>query len=110
MLSISTDYNNGLLFIKLKGELTKDTFNKFDKKITNKIKKLNICNLIFNVEKLNLIDYRGIYKLLYYYELIKNIKGKTYLYGNNINIENIFKKSRILNYIKEIKDINLIKG
>ena len=110
MLSISTNYKDGLLFVKLRGELTKDTTDKLDKKVTKKIENIGICNLVFNVANLKLIDFRGINKLLYNYEIVKKIGGKTYICGNNINIENVFKKSRILNYIKEIRDINLIKG
>ncbi len=92
------------MFVRLKGELTKDTYYKLDKKVTNKIENLGICNLVFNLEKLKYIDYKGIYKLLYNYELIIKNKGRILLCGNNLKINKILKKSRILNYIYEISD------
>ena len=59
---------------------------------------------------LTTIDYKGINKLLYVYEIIKRKQGKTLLCGNNSNIKKKLKKSRILNYIYETKDeINAMK-
>lgn len=104
MLTINTEYREGIMFIRLKGELTKETVNKLDKKVTNKIENSGICNLVFNVTNLKLIDYKGINKLLYNYEIVKKNKGKILLCGNNLNIKNRLKKSRILNYIYEISD------
>ena len=104
MLTINIEYREEIMFVRLKGELTKDTVAKLDKKVTNKIENLGICNLVLNVTNLKLIDYKGINKLLYNYEIVKNNKGKILLCGNNLNIKNILKKSRILNYIYEISD------
>lgn len=104
MLTINIEYREEIMFVKLKGELTKNTINKLDKKVTKKVEGLNICNLVFNVENLKIIDYKGINKLLYNYEIIKKNKGKILLCGNNINIKKILKNSRILKYILEIKD------
>ena len=104
MLSVSTQYIGGILFVRLKGELTLDTTYKLDKKVTKKITDDNINNLVFNLKNLKLIDYRGINKLLYNYEIVKKIGGNILLCGNNININNVLKKSHLLNYINEIKD------
>lgn len=104
MLTINTDYRKGIMFVRLKGELTKDTVMKLDKKVTNKIKRCGICDLVFNVSNLKIIDYRGINKLLYNYEIIKQNKGKTLLCGNNFNISKILRKSHLLNYIYEVSD------
>lgn len=92
------------MFVRLRGELTKDTVSKLDKKVTNKIENLGICNLVFNVTNLKIIDYKGINKLLYNYEIIKKNKGKILLCGNNLNISKKIKKSRLLNYIYEISN------
>lgn len=90
-----------MLYVNLKGELTKDTVNKLDKRVTKRLNNDYILNLVFNVSKLKLIDYKGISKLLYNYEIINKKKGKVLLYGNNINICGLLKKSRLLNYICE---------
>ena len=37
--------------------------------MNNKIENSGICNLVFNVTNLKLIDYKGINKLLYNYEI-----------------------------------------
>ena len=104
LLTINTEYKRGIMFVRLKGELTKDTVNKLDKKVINKIENLKTYNLVFNVTNLKIIDYKGINKLLYSYEIVKKNKGKILLCGNNLNIKNRLKKSRILNYIFEISD------
>ena len=68
------------------------------------VENIGICNLVFNVTNLKFIDYKGIYKLLYNYEIVKKNKGRVLLCGNNLKICNKLKKCRLLHYIKEIKD------
>ena len=92
------------MIVRLKGELTKETINKFNN-VTRKVLKNDINYLIFNVNELKLIDYKGINKLLYNYEIINSNKGKTLLYGNNLNISKILKKSHIFKYIYKIKRV-----
>lgn len=104
MLTISTEYRGEVFFVRLKGELTRDTVYKLDKKVTKKVENLSICNLVLNVINLKYIDYKGIYKLLYNYEMVKKNKGRVLLCGNNNNICKKLKKSRLLNYIYEVKD------
>ena len=104
MLVISTEYRGGVFFVRLRGELTKDTIYKLDNRVTKKVEALGICNLVFNVTNLKFIDYKGINKFLYNYELVRNNNGRVLLCGNNINIKEKLKKSRLLNYIYEISD------
>ena len=104
MLIIKTDYREGIMFVRLKGELTKDSIIKLDKKVTKRVKSLSIHNLVLNVSNLKDIDYKGINRLFYNYEMIKENKGRIMLCGNNINIDKRLKKSRLLKYIKEISD------
>lgn len=104
MLTINTEFRKGIMFVRLKGELTKDTVNKLDKKVTKIVEENGICNIVFNVSDLKVIDYKGINRLLYNYELCKSNQGKILLCGNNYNIKSKLKKSRLLNYIYEISD------
>jgi len=104
MLSVNTEYRNGIMFVRLKGYLNKNTIEKLDKKVTNVIDKMGIRNIVLNVTDLKQIDCKGINKLYYNYELCKKNDGTILLCGNNSKIESILKKSRILKYINEITD------
>ena len=42
MLSVGTEFRKGILFVRLKGELTKDTIDKLNKKVTNIVKENGI--------------------------------------------------------------------
>lgn len=104
MLSVNTEFRKGIMFVRLRGDLTKATIEKLDRKVTSLVEKVGIRNIVLNVSDLKSIDYKGISKLLYNYELCKNNNGRMLLCGNNSRIENTLKKSRILKYIAEIKD------
>ena len=104
MLSITTEFRDGILFVRLKGSLNKDTIVKLNKKVTNVIKLNGIKNVVFNLSSLKSIDIKGINTIFYNYELCKHNNGKSYLCGNNDNIRNKLKKSRLINYVYEISD------
>ena len=114
MLIITTEYRNGILFVRLKGNLTKDTIYKLNKKVTNLIKDSGINNIVFNLEKLKEIDMKGINTLFYNYELCKKNNGISFICGNNDNIKNKLKRTRLINYIYEIPNglvaVKLIKS
>ena len=102
MLNIKTDYINNILFVKLKGILTKDTIYKLNKKVTNIVKEEKINNVIFNLTNLKYIDIKGINILFYNYELCKNNNGNAFICGNNENIRRKLKNNRLINYVHEI--------
>lgn len=104
MLTVALEYRLGILFIRLKGDLNINTISKFDKKVISKIKEGGIINIVFNLSKLNNIDIKGIYKLLYCYELISKNNGSIFICGNNDNISKKLKDSHVLNYISEISN------
>lgn len=104
MLTVTTEFRKGILFVRLKGRLTKDTVYKLNKKVTRIIKENGIRNVVFNLSKLKAIDMKGISTLLYNYELCKKNDGRSLLCGNNSNIDRKLKKTRLLNYIYEISD------
>ena len=86
ILTVNVLYRDNILLVRLKGELTKDTVYKLDKKVTKKVEGNECYNLVINVSNLKFIDYKGINKLLYNYEIVKKNKGKVLLCGNNLNI------------------------
>ena len=102
MLTVACEYRLGILFIRLKGDLTINTISKFDKKIIKKVKDGGIVNVVLNLSRLNSIDIKGIYKLLYCYELVSKNNGSIFICCNNDNISKIIKKNHLLNYISEI--------
>ncbi len=104
MLKVNTEFRKGILFVRLKGELNKDSVDVFNKKVTDVIKKTGIINIVYNLKYLKSIDFKGINAILYNYELCKINNGRNYLCGNNENISNYLKKSRLINYVYEIED------
>ena len=60
MLIVKTEFRKGILFVRLKGHLNKDTINKLNKKVTDVIKNNGIRNVVFNFSDLKSIDMKGI--------------------------------------------------
>lgn len=104
MLNVGTEFRKGILFVRLRGHLNKDTVPKLNKRVTKIVKENGIRNIVFNFTNLKSIDIKGINSIFYNYELSKNNEGISLFCGNNDNIRNKLKKSRLVNYIYEIKD------
>lgn len=104
MLNVGTEYRKGILFVRLKGDLNKDTVEKMNKKVTNLVKQNGIRNIVFNFTNLKSIDIKGINTIFYNYELSKNNEGISMFCGNNDKIRERLKKSRLVNYVYETKD------
>lgn len=105
MLEINMECRKGILFIRLGGELTKDTVFKLNEEVTELVKEAGIRNIVFNVENLISIDMKGISTLFYNYELCKNNRGKSMLCGvENTAIKQKLVNSRLLKYMNETND------
>ena len=110
MLNVGTEFRKGILFVRLRGHLNKDTINKLNKRVTNIVKENGIRNIVFNFTNLKSIDIKGINAIFYNYELCKNNEGMSMFCGNNEKIKDKLKKSRLINYVYEIKDeLNAIR-
>lgn len=110
MLNVGTEFRKGILFVRLKGHLNKDTINKYNERVTNVIKVNGIRKIVFNFTNLRSIDIKGINAIFYNYELCKNNEGMSMFCGNNDKIKDRLKKSRLINYIYETKDeLNAIR-
>ena len=59
MISINMEYRKGILFIRLKGELTKFTYEKLMNYLIPMIKEKGIKYLVLNLNSINLIDNYG---------------------------------------------------
>ena len=104
MLNVGTEFRKGILFVRLRGHLNKDTINKLNKKVTSVVKDNGIRNIVFNFTNLKSIDIKGINAIFYNYELCKNNQGRSLMCGNNNKISKKIKKSRLINYVYEIPD------
>ena len=104
MLNVGTEFRRGILFVRLRGHLNKDTINKLNKRVTKVIKDNGIRNVVFNFTNLKSIDIKGINTIFYNYELCNNNEGRSMFCGNNDKIRNKLKRSRLVNYVYEIKD------
>ena len=104
MLNVGIEFRKGILFVRLKGHLNKDTINKLNKRVTNTVKENGIRNIVFNFSNLKSIDIKGINAIFYNYEIVRKNEGRSLMCGNNDNIRKKLKKSRLINYIYETQD------
>lgn len=99
------EYRKGILFVRLIGNLIKDTAPILEVDVNTIIKENQIRYIVINMNELKKIDRKGIHILYYIYELSKKNKGNTLI--SNLNDEKIrdqLKKTHLLKYIKEIKN------
>lgn len=105
MLEINMECRRGILFVRLEGELTKETVGKLNHEVTELVKEAGIRNIVFNIEHLIAIDTKGISILFYNYELCKNNKGKSMLCGvEKTVVKQKILNSRLLKYMSETSD------
>ena len=101
MLYINIEYRKGILFIRLEGNLVKNTTQELKEKINYLIKENGIQNVLINLEHIKKIDQKGLNILLYSYELCRNNNGKLFICGIKEEIKLKIKKKNILKYLKE---------
>ena len=105
MLDINLEFCKGILFIRLKGILNKNTVDKLKNQVNNLVKENGIKNLVFNISNLKSIDYYGINALINNYELCKINNGKSLVCGMNNNfVKHRINNSRLLKYMYETSD------
>ena len=56
MLEITKEFRKGILFVRLKGVLNKDTVSYLNKEVTKVVADMQFHNVLFNVEELTSID------------------------------------------------------
>lgn len=109
MLEITTEYREGILFVRLEGILDSNTVPFFQKEL-KRWKEGGISNIVFNVFALKEIDTVGIRSFFETIQMIHDKSGRGLICGMNHHVNQSLKKSRILNYIYEISDeLNAIK-
>lgn len=114
MLDINYEIRKGILFIRLKGILNKNTVDKLQNEVTDMIKDNGIRNVVFNLKELESIDAKGINNLLYNYEICHSNKGQSLICGiDNSLVRHRINNTRLLKYMVETSDelsaFNIIK-
>ena len=71
MFTYNIEYRENILFIRLIGNLNKNSISIIDNELENIICKLGIYNIVFNFEELNEIDLVATNSLINWYNLIK---------------------------------------
>ena len=105
LLDINLEFCKGILFIRLKGILNKNTVNKLKDEVNSLVKENGIRNLVFNISELESIDCYGINALLNNYELCKINHGQSLVCGINNNlVKHRINNSRLLKYMYETSD------
>lgn len=105
LLDIDLEFCKGILFIRLKGILNKNTVDKLKNEVNNLVEEVGIRNLVFNISELKSIDCYGINALLNNYELCKNNNGRSLVCGINNNlVKHRINNSRLLKYMYETSD------
>lgn len=105
MLNIIMEFRKGILFVRLKGKLTKDTTKEFQEDVIYRIQNNGIHNVVINVEGLEDLDLKGMNALLYCYESCKKNKGTALLCGiTKESIKQRINKGRLCNYMFQINN------
>ena len=94
MLDINMEIRRGILFVRLIGNLNKETSKYFKEEVSNLIEENGIKYLVMNLSNLNNIDNIGADLILDEYRYIAKINGKVVICGveENKQIEKSFFK------------------
>lgn len=76
-MKTNIEFRKGILFIRIKGSLTRKYINKFESDILPVILKQGLRYVVVNLENLEAIDNYGIDSLSNLYEIIRRNKGRT---------------------------------
>ena len=112
MLLIEKEFRKGILFVRLKGRLTREEVPYLNMEVTRLIEDIGIHNVVFNISNINDIDMEGVNVLLYNYNLCRNNDGISMLCGVNSEISEYINHSSISNMFQikdEISAMNMIE-
>lgn len=91
MLKINMEYRKGVLFVRLKGDLTKYTVNSLNNYLIPVITKNGIRYVVYNLGAVRIIDNYGKASLEKGVEATRLNDGETILCNTNLNFNNEFK-------------------
>lgn len=91
MLKINMEYRKGILFVRLKGDLTKYTVNSLNKYLIPVINKHGIKYLVYNLKSVTVIDNYGKDSLKKGVLAARLNNGDGLLCNTNLTLNNEFK-------------------
>lgn len=80
-MKVNFEFRKGLLFVRLKGILNKDTSKKLSKRLNNFIEEKGVKYFVINLEKLDYVDKDGLEMLKKQYEDVILHNGKLIICG-----------------------------
>lgn len=95
MLYMFLEYNNGVLFIRLEGNLTRDTSYKINNYLIPVIIKQKVKQLVINISKVEKIDLTGYEALINLRDASREIRGNIYFSNNNNEHNKMLKKLHV---------------
>ena len=105
MLDINLEFVYGMLFIRLDGELSKNTYGKLNSCLENMIYNNGLKCFVLNMENLTCIDNVGIKEIINKYFDIKLNDGKLVICGYNSKINKIH-NLELENAFNQIEHVN----
>ena len=103
MLDIIFEFRRGILFIRMNGVLTRETYLKYNDEVLLMIKTNGIRSVVLNLDNIYEIDLKGINMLFYTYELVRDNNGYLMLSNINENIKTKIIKSHLLRYVTALE-------
>ncbi len=109
MFQMNLEYNKGILFARLKGNLTKKKTYELNNYLIPVLLKHKIKYLVYNLYELNKIDESGINALLNTKCAIKSNKGKIFVCEVKEEMKELLKKLPIKEIDNELIALKLIE-
>lgn len=108
MLKINLEYNKGILFVRVCGNLNRRTSYKLSNYLVPVIMKHGIKYLVYNLYELDKIDEIGLKSLMYGKLAINANKGEVYMCEVPTNLKEKLKTTKIKKAKDELKAIELV--
>ena len=109
MLNMDLEYNKGILFVRLKGNLNRKSSYKLNNYLLPVLLKHKIKYLVYNLYELEGVDESGIDAILNTKCAIKSNKGKICLCEVSKELKRLMRRLRIKSVEDERKVFDLIK-
>lgn len=109
MLKMDLEFNQGILFVRLRGSLNRKTSYKINNYLNPVLKKHKIKYLVYNFYFLKDIDNSGIDAILNTKYIIKENNGKIRMCEINENIKEKIKGAKLARIKNELVAFNLLE-
>lgn len=109
MLELNLEYHKGILFVRLSGELTKQTSYKLNQNLIPMIQKHKIKYLVYNLYDLEKVDCNGLQALQNGQIAIQKNNGKIYMCEIPLRLYSKFTGLGILETRNELSALQLLK-